>query len=151
MHRVLVALEKENMPLSFSLQFMLPILKIYKKVEVSFSKKHCTDKIGRNEWYLNCDSQILERQVIYQRQPPQWQHSCQHFFFITTINTYDKRLFFCYDHSCYINCNRNKSNRVRQSHAILGVMVLFMIALLIILQLVLVATLKTCLNGITSM
>ena len=42
----------------------------------------------------------------------------------------------------------NKSNRVRQSDAIFGVMVLLMIALLLIL---LVVTLKICLNSITSM
>jgi len=43
----------------------------------------------------------------------------------------------------------NKSNRVRQSDAILGVIVLSMIALLFILQVV--VTLKICLNSITSM
>ena len=42
----------------------------------------------------------------------------------------------------------NKSNRVRQSDAICGVMVLLMIALLFILLVII--TLKICLNSITS-
>ena len=48
-----------------------------------------------------------------------------------------------------IQIQENKSNRVRQSDAIFGVIVLLMKALLFIL--LVVVTLKICLNNITSM
>ena len=69
--------------------------------------------------------------------------------FICLFSVEKLKFVFFIDLSCKSFFEKNKSNRVRQSDAIFGVIVLLMIALLFIL--LVVVTLKICLDSIPSM